>query len=91
MLKFENVAKVGDYIRGYDFKPFKGRGDCYVEGTVLAITEEFGYKAFKIEIERAMFDDKLLPKEELQKFSFVPMETSFGEFDGRVMNLSRSL
>ena len=91
MLKFENVAKVGDYIRGYDFKPFKGRGDCYVEGTVLAITEEYGYKAFKIEIERAMFDDKLLPKEELQKFSFVPMETSFGEFDGRVMNLSRSL
>ena len=88
MLKFENVAKVGDYIRGYDFKPFKGRGDCYVEGTVLEINSDYGYKAYQIQLERAVFGDKEVPKNELQKYSWIPMETSFGEFDGRVMNLS---
>lgn len=89
MLKFEKAAQVGDYIRGYDFKPMVGRGDCFIEGEVLSITEEFGYKAFKVAIKRVVFDDKVLPKKELQKFGFIPMETSFGEFDGRVINMSR--
>lgn len=88
-MKFEGVAKVGDYIRGYDFKPMRGRGDCFIEGKVITLTSEYGYDAYKIEIDRAVFDDKELPKEELQKFGFVPFQTSFGEFDGRVINLSR--
>jgi hypothetical protein len=28
MLKFEKVAKVGDVIRAYDFKPCAGRDDA---------------------------------------------------------------
>ena len=34
MMKFENIAKVGDYIRAYDFKPCRGREDAYIEGIV---------------------------------------------------------
>ena len=58
MMKFEQIAKVGDYIRAYDFKPMKGRNDCFIEGTVLEITNEPGFKSFKIEIEVDAFEGK---------------------------------
>ena len=32
MLKFENIAKIGDVIRAYDFAPCAGRDDAFVEG-----------------------------------------------------------
>jgi hypothetical protein len=35
MLKFEKVAKVGDTIRAYDFKPCAGRDDAFIEGIVI--------------------------------------------------------
>ena len=90
MLKFENTAKVGDYIRAYDFRPMRGRMDCYVEGEVLAITNEQGYKAFKIKVmndvaEGQMEDSKFTRN---GKEVFVPMEVSFMEYDSRIMNLS---
>ena len=62
MLKFANVAKVGDVIRAYDFKPMVGRSDCFVEGTVLAIDDSQGYKAFKIRVSKDVFDNKNLIK-----------------------------
>ena len=31
MLKFEKIAKIGDYIRAYDFKPMRGRMDCRMD------------------------------------------------------------
>jgi hypothetical protein len=34
MLKFENIAKVGDVIRAYDFAPCAGRDDAFIEGVV---------------------------------------------------------
>ena len=51
-------AEIGDFIRSYDFKPMKGRNDCFVEGTVLDITNEAGFKAFKIEVEVDGWDGK---------------------------------
>ena len=55
MLKFENVATVGDYIRAYDFKPMRGRMDSYVEGVVLEVTNSQGYKAFKIKVKNDVY------------------------------------
>jgi hypothetical protein len=92
MLKFENVANTGDYIRAYDFKPMKGREDAYIEGTVLGVSTENGYKAFKIKVEADKFGSEIETVEfegnRVGKIFFVPMETSFMEYDARIINLS---
>jgi len=84
MLKFETVAKVGDYIRAYDFKPMKGREDCFIEGDVESITNEQGYKAFKVTCRKDSWDN-----ERVGKIIYVPLEVSFMEYDARIMNLSK--
>ena len=92
MMKFERAAVVGDIIRAYDFKPMYGRPDCYVEGKVVAITNETGYKAFKIECINDFFDGKFRKgarSSRVAKTVFVPMEVSFMEYDGRIINLSK--
>lgn len=90
MLKFEKVATVGDYIRAYDFKPMRGRLDCYVEGEVLAVTSERGYTAFKIKVLNDVYNGTVDETEGSRngRIVFVPLETSFMEYDSRIMNLS---
>ena len=92
MLKFEKAANVGDTIRAYDFKPMAGRSDCFVEGKVIDINEERGYKAFKIECTADFFDGKYrkgVRSSRLAKTVFVPVEVSFMDYDARIINLSR--
>ena len=92
MLKFENIAQVGDVIRAYDFKPMFGRNDCYVEGKVVGITEQPGYRAFEIIACTDVFDGKKktgVRSSRIGKTVFVPLEVSFMEYDARVINLSR--
>jgi hypothetical protein len=92
MLKFEKIASVGDIIRAYDFKPMYGRPDCFVEGKVVSVTEETGYKAYKIECINDFFDGKFrkgVRSSRVGKNVFVPMEVSFMEYDGRILNLSK--
>ena len=92
MLKFQNIAKVGQTIRAYDFKPMAGRADCFVEGEVLAIDNSQGYKAFKIRVTKDVFDNKEYTAfgygGRVTKEVFVPMEVSFMEYDARIINLS---
>lgn len=91
-LKFEGVANVGETIRGYDFKPMVGRNDCFVEGTVEAVTNEVGYKAYKVTCTKDVFDGKENSKgkgSRVGKIVFVPMEVSFMEYDARIINLSK--
>lgn len=91
-LKFEGVAKVGEVIRGYDFKPMAGRNDCFVEGKVIGITNEMGYKAFKVACTKDVFDGEVRTTKgkgsRVGKNIFVPMEVSFMEYDARIINLS---
>jgi hypothetical protein len=87
MLKFANIAKVGDTIRAYDFKPMLGREDCFVEGRVVKIDNK-GYDCFVIEVTKDSWSDAE-DKGRVGKQVFVPFEVSFMEFDARVMNLSR--
>ena len=87
-------VSVGQYIRGYDFKPMRGREDCYVEGEVLELNaiDKCGYNAYRIRVTKDVFDGKEF--EEVRagcrvgKVVFVPWKVSFMEFQGRVMNLS---
>jgi len=92
MLKFQNIAKVGQTIRAYDFKPMVGRSDCFVEGKVLAIDDSQGYKAFRIRVTKDVFDNKEFTESgygsRVTKEVFVPMQVSFMEYDARIINLS---
>ena len=92
MLKFQNIAKVGQTIRAYDFKPMIGRSDCFVEGKVLAIDDSQGYKAFRIRVTKDVFDNKEFTESgygsRVTKEVFVPMQVSFMEYDARIINLS---
>lgn len=92
MLKFQNIAKVGQTIRAYDFKPMVGRTDCFVEGKVLAVDNSQGYKAFRIRVTKDVFDGKEFTESgygsRVTKEVFVPMEVSFMEYDARIINLS---
>lgn len=87
MLKFANIAQIGDTIRAYDFKPLVGREDCFVEGVVRKIDNK-GYDCYVIEVTKDSWSDAE-DKGRVGKEVFVPFEVSFMEFDARVMNLSR--
>jgi len=92
MLKFQNIAKVGQTIRAYDFKPMVGRSDCFVEGVVLDVDNSQGYKAFKIRVTKDVFDNKEFTQSgygsRVTKEVFVPLQVSFMEYDARIINLS---
>ena len=88
MLKFANLATVGDIIRAYDFKPMAGREDCFVEGIVERETNEQGYDAYKITVTKDSWSD-VTDKGRVGKIVYVPKRVSFMEYAGRVINLSR--
>jgi hypothetical protein len=93
MLKFENIAKVGDVIRAYDFTPMAGRDDAFIEGVVeQANCNEPGFNAYKITVTVDKFkkyETKASPRNRIGKIVFVPHQTTFGEFDFRIVNLSK--
>jgi hypothetical protein len=93
MLKFENVAKVGDIIRAYDFKPCAGRDDAFIEGIVIdANSNESGFSSYKVEVTADKFkkyETKANPRNRVGAIMYVPFQTSFMEFDFRVINLSK--
>jgi len=86
-------VKVGDIIRGYDFKPMAGRADSFVEGEVIATNAfaETGYNAYKIRCTKDVFGGEEQPFGEYSRKDqvvFVPWRVDFMEYPGRVMNLS---
>ena len=92
-MKFTNIAKIGDVIRAYDFKPCAGRDDAFVEGDVIdANNTEAGFLAYKIEVTADKFKKYETTKKKTNRVGqlvYVPHETSFMEFDFRVLNLSK--
>lgn len=82
----------GDVIRGYDFKPMVGREDSFVEGEVIdAHDRSQGYQAYRIRVTRDVFGGEVLTGQHSRvgKTVFVPWKTSFMDYQGRVINLSR--
>ena len=86
MLKYANIAKVGQTIRAYDFKPMAGRDDCFVEGVVKKIDNK-GYDCFVIDVTKDSWSDAQDAGRVGQEV-LVPFEVSFMEYDGRIINLS---
>jgi hypothetical protein len=88
-------VKQGDVIRAYDFKPMVGRDDCYIEGRVVdAHNNENGYQAYKILVTKDHFGNDRIsteagPDNRVGIEMFVPWRTSFMEYQGRIINLSR--
>jgi hypothetical protein len=87
MLKPEKF-EVRDVIRSYDFKPMVGREDCFVEGEVLAINSEIGYKAYKIMVTKDSWSDDEDPGR-VGKVVYCPVRVMYNEYPGRIINLSR--
>jgi hypothetical protein len=87
MLKYANAAQVGDTIRAYDFKPLKGRDDCFVEGVVKRVDNK-GFDCFVIEVTKDSWSEGEDAGRVGQEV-LVPFQVSFMEYDGRVMNLSK--
>ena len=82
-LKFDGKAVVGETIRAYDFHPFAGRPDVYIEGIVRDIRQvPEGFKAFVVE---CTFDTNA---SRVGSTIYVPLETSFADYDSRIINLS---
>lgn len=83
MLKFENLAQVGDRIRAYDFM---GNKEAFIEGKVVAkgsithpVTGMYMYEAYSIEID---VDGADFGRE--GDVGYVPFESGFMEYDDRV-------
>ena len=93
MLKFAGIAKVGDIIRAYDFKPMAGRDDAFVEGIVEQVNcTESGFNSYKVTVTADKFrkyETKATPQNRVGQIVFVPHQTSFHEFDFRIVNLSK--
>lgn len=80
MLKFESVAKVGDYIKAMDFMPREGVEDSFVIGKILRKNSYRG--GFIVE---CGFDTE---GQRVGAEIFVPFEMSFMEWDERVQYVS---
>lgn len=79
MMKFESVAKVGEYIKAMDFRPMENRDDSFVIGKILREDYRGG---FMIE---CRFDTE---GQRVGAEVFVPFEMSFMEWDDRVQYVS---
>lgn len=94
-MKFANIAEIDDVIRGYDFKPMVGRGDCFVEGKVITkgYNPEIGYSAYCIKVTKDVFGGEEQSKNSrgsrVGKLVYIPFEVDFMEYDARIINLSK--
>lgn len=79
MLKFESVAKVGDYIKAMDFMPREGVEDSFVIGKILRKDSRGGF------VIECGFDTE---GQRVGEEVFVPFQMSFMEWDDRVQYVS---
>lgn len=91
MMKFENVAEIGDTIKAFDFMPMPDREDSYLIGKVLdkgtILHPEFGFPymtGYTVEIVRSVTGDEKY--DEFRKFDigYIPFELFVADFDDRV-------
>jgi len=90
MLKYEHISP-GQKIRAYDFEPFGDfRDGLYVEGIVLRHEFKEGAKFLVIEadVDTSVHIRKNPNVTRVGKEVFVPMETAFFEWDGRVVKIN---
>ena len=93
MLKFENVANVGDVIKAFDFQPMEGRDDSYLIGSVLEKGPMYvemngrqvhicnGYRVF---VKDSCTASSGFDADRIGTEMIVPFEMGITEFDNRV-------
>jgi len=87
-LKYEDKFQAVDLIRAYDFQPREGVEDRYIQGIVIGKQEvrEMGYaKCYLIKITSDSGKDQ---GGRVGDTGYIPMEVSFGEYDGRVIKIA---
>ena len=88
-MTFENIAEIGDSIRVFDFQPGTDRGDCYIEGVVVAKHRKIGryeaipHSCFVVEVAKDVWNSKPSPAR-LGETIYVPYEVTITEWDGRI-------
>ena len=85
--KFEGF-RVGNIINAEDFESRPGRGDCFVEGKILAVVRDGSpqhpYAHYLILVDRDVWDGKRVPTDSrIGQTVAVPMESSM-DWDERV-------
>ena len=87
MLKFENIAQVGDIIKAFDFKPMSDRPDHYIAGCVVEKGSVFHpemnvemFKRYHIEVTHSSREGD----ERVGTICYVPFQLGFMEYDERV-------
>ena len=79
MLKFENLAEVGNKIKAYDFQPREGHREHFLEGIVVNKGKTpFGFAAYHVLVTESTIPNRV--GEEM----LVPFGMVFDEWDGRV-------
>lgn len=90
MMKFENLAQVGDRIKAFDFQPMRDDEGVWVKGEVVK-RHEFGemhketlipFSCYIVKCEESS-DNQYKVGEEV----FVPYEIDFMEYEERVTKL----
>jgi len=83
MLKFENVAEVGDSVKAYDFQPMEGRPDRFLVGKVTAKGKTpLGFAGYTVTVTESSIPNRV--GEEM----FVPFGMVFDEWEGRVSKVA---
>jgi hypothetical protein len=84
MMKFENVAEVGDTIKAYDFKPMDDRPDYFLVGKVTAKGKtRLGFDGYTVTVTESPEHDVRVGLE-----MFVPFGIVFDDWDGRVSKVA---
>ena len=94
MLKFENVANVGDVIKALDFQPMEGRDDSYLIGEVIEKGPMYAEVArgrkvhvcdgYKVLVKDSRSGSESHDINRIGTEMIVPFEMSIIEFDNRV-------
>lgn len=88
IFKYQDVAKVGDRIRAYDFA---GNTDCFIEGIVLRKDDkgkEQGFAAFIIEVDRDNSSSaNSSSANRIGSHAWVPMEIAIFDWETRVIKV----
>lgn len=88
MFKYQDVAKVGERIRSYDFE---GRQDCYVEGTIQSVDlkgGDKGYAHFVITVDVCCFPMRQSSgNSRVGTTMYVPLQMGWSEYEGRIVKV----